>query len=200
MLQGLYNYKLKEYREHGIKENPAKLLAMLLLPQKDLFEPLMVAEGKFYEAYKEQIDKEIQKVETDFEFTREELIQLIEKKGILCNNFEEDKIWFLFAEGFGAMHWGIMYHKEKNPEEIFQEYFGEEPLLKKFSIKYFTLLEESENIPRKFLLDNVDGFEPTTYGLENDDAIPENGFIANYCLDEEEQNLLLKHKKKQNID
>lgn len=144
MLQALYDYKLKEYREHGIKENPAKLLAMLLLPQKDSFEPLMIAEGEFYKVYKERIDKEIQKIEIDFEFTKEELIQLIEEKGVFSTNFEEDKIWFLFCEGFGG---GIMYHKEKTPEELYQEYFDEEPILNNPNYKYKRLFKACHKYP-----------------------------------------------------
>ena len=103
-LNELYNVKLMEYKKLGVKDEPYKLLSMLLLPRKAEFEPLMVSEGKFYEKYKKNIDSMIEKVIKDFDITDEEIIWHVEKKGVLCNNFEHDKIWYVFGEGFGLMH------------------------------------------------------------------------------------------------
>lgn len=52
------------------------------------------------------------------------MIQIVESKGVLCEDYEHDKIWSVFAEGFGAMHWGLMYHREWSPEQVYVEYFG----------------------------------------------------------------------------
>lgn len=123
-LTDLYEEKLKDYQTNDRKEQPAKLLAMLLLPERDSYEPLMVAEGVFYREYQKKIDEKIDKVIQDFDITRDEMIQIVESKGILCEDYEHDKIWFVFAEGFGAMHWGLMYHREWTPEQVYVECFG----------------------------------------------------------------------------
>ena len=83
----LYNLKLNEYKETGVRERPWKLLAMLLLTRKDEFEPLNTSAGEFYERYKKEIDKEIIRVEKDFNFTHEDLVEYIEKM-VVCDNFE----------------------------------------------------------------------------------------------------------------
>lgn len=124
-LEKLYAKKVEDYKTNGIKEQPDKLLAMLLLPERDYYRPLMVAEGEFYRIYQKEIDEKIEKVIQDFNITKEELVQIVEDKGVLCDNFEHDKIWFVFAEGFGSMHWGLMYHQEMSPEQIYTECFGQ---------------------------------------------------------------------------
>lgn len=123
-LNEIYNLKLLNYKKYSKREQMDKLLAMLLLPERDNFKPLKVTEGEFYQKYKTEIDEKIQKVISDFEITDEEIIKQIEDKGVSCDNFEDDKIWFVFCEGFGAMHWGLMYHPEKSPEEIYNYVFG----------------------------------------------------------------------------
>lgn len=119
MLQRLYDLKLKNYKEKNIKESPDKLLAMLLLQEKDKYKPITGESGKFYEYYKEQIDEKISQVEKDFEFTKDEIIELIEEKGVFCDDYGYDKIWFVFCEGFGVLQWGLMYNNDKTPEELY---------------------------------------------------------------------------------
>lgn len=51
-------------------------------------------------------------------------MQLIESKGVSTDNYEQDKIWFVFCEGFGTMHWGLMYHRDWTPEQIYLACFG----------------------------------------------------------------------------
>lgn len=75
----LYNLKLNEYKETGLRERPWKLLAMLLLSEKDKYEPLINSQEKFYKKYKKEIDKKISKVERDFNFTHEDIVEYIEK-------------------------------------------------------------------------------------------------------------------------
>ena len=50
-LNEVYNLKLLEYKVTGNVDNVSKLLAMLLLNEKDKFKPLVCTEGKFYETY-----------------------------------------------------------------------------------------------------------------------------------------------------
>lgn len=122
-LQKIYNDYLTNYKRTGIKPYPDKLLALLILPEKDNYEPLMTSEGKFYDAYKKEIDEKIEQVINDFNLTKEDIIRFIEQKDICYveEDYEEDKIWFVFAEGFGAMHWSLMYHPEYTPEQVYLE-------------------------------------------------------------------------------
>lgn len=124
----LYNTKLKIYKETGIKDNPDKLLAMLLLPEKDKFKPLNACSGEFYQKYKKEIDEKIIKVETDFNFTKDEIIEIIENNFSVYtddSDYEHNKIWFAFSEGFGVLQWGIIYRKNLTSEEIFEEFYGD---------------------------------------------------------------------------
>ena len=100
----LYNFKLNEYKETGLRERPWKLLAMLLLSEKDKFEPLKSSQGEFYKKYKEEIDKKIAKVERDFNFTHKDIVEYIEETVICDNPTSVDKnikkVYFLLKIGF----------------------------------------------------------------------------------------------------
>ena len=133
-LKELYNLKLYEYKETGIREKPEKLLAMLILPEKDKYEALKVSEGRFYKKYQKEIDSKIAKVENDFNFTKEYMIGFIEKK-VISYDYNIEKVWHVFYEGFGALHWGIMYHNDLTPEEIFSKYFNDNQLEKQYNIE-----------------------------------------------------------------
>ncbi len=130
----LYNLKLNEYKETGVRERPWKLLAMLLLSEKDKYEPLRNSQGEFYKKYKEEIDKKIAKVERDFNFTHEDIVEHIEKT-VECDNFEEQRIWFVFEDGFGVLNWGLLYREEKTAEEIYSEYYDNDDLKKDYDIE-----------------------------------------------------------------
>ena len=121
-LQEIYHNYLKEFKETGQRPYPDRLLALLLLPEKNNYKPLRVAEGKFYQIYKKEIDIKINQVINDFAITKEDIIGYIEAKGILPqeDRYEEEKLWFVFAEGFGVMHGSIMYESEQTPEEAYQ--------------------------------------------------------------------------------
>ena len=123
----LYNLKLDQFKRTGIKEKPWKLLAMLLLSKKNSFEALRNSQGEFYKKYKTLIDPEIDKVEKDFELTREEIIEHIEKT-VVCDDYEDQRIWFVFADGFGVLNWGLLYRSDKTPEEIYSEYYDTDEL------------------------------------------------------------------------
>ena len=130
----LYNLKLNEYKETGVRERPWKLLAMLLLSEKDKYEPLRNAQGEFYKKYKTQIDEKIKKVERDFNFVYDDIVKYIEET-VVCDNYEEQRIWFVFAEGFGALNWGLLYQQEKTSEEIYSQYFDNDDLKKYYDIE-----------------------------------------------------------------
>lgn len=114
-----YDKALEEFKQTGYHLHPANLLAMLLLSEKDTFEPLLVCEGEFYKRYKNKIDIKINKVISDFKISREEILAFIEQKGIISEDFEEDKIWFVFAEGFGNMHGEMMYRPNQTAYQIY---------------------------------------------------------------------------------
>lgn len=122
ILTKMYNNYLEKYKETGYHPHPANLLALLLLPEKDNYEPLKVCEGVFYKSYKEKIDEKISKVIEDFNITQEEIIAFIEAKGILTDDdtYEKDKIWFVFAPGFGIMHGEMMYRPAETDYQIYE--------------------------------------------------------------------------------
>ncbi|MBE6159121.1 MAG: hypothetical protein E7159_04790 [Firmicutes bacterium] len=119
VLKKLYELYLYEYKSCGCHPHPANLLAMLLLPEKDKFEPLMVSEGEFYQAYNEQIDSKIKKVVNDFNITNEEIIAFLELKGFCCEDVEYDKVWDVFYDGFGIMHGELMYRPGESDYEMY---------------------------------------------------------------------------------
>lgn len=140
-LQEIYNNYVTRFQTTGEKTYPDRLLALLLLPEKNNFEPLKVEEGKFYQRYQEEIDAKIEQVINDFHISKEDMIGYIEAKDIFYeeDNYEHNKIWIVFAEGFGLMHWSIMYHPELTPEQVYQEgincFYEEKPSFKKRKFK-----------------------------------------------------------------
>ena len=137
-LKGMYRSYLIRFYQTGEHPHPSKLLALILLPEKDNYKPLKVCECEFYQYYKSEIDEKIEKVIHDFKINKEEIIRYIEET--VCykeEQYEFQKIWFVFCEGFGAMHWGIIYRPSESPEQIYKEYSGyfgknlEKPLTRK---------------------------------------------------------------------
>lgn len=119
VLTKLYEFYLDEFKNSGYHPHPANLLAMLILPEKNLFEPLKVCEGEFYKVYKEQIDIKINQVINDFKISSEEIKSFVELNGVYSEDEEYDKIWFVFYEGFGTMHGEIMYRPNQTDFEIY---------------------------------------------------------------------------------
>ena len=121
VLTEIYNNYLEEFRKSGYHPHPANLLAMLLLPEKEKFEPLKVSEGVFYKKYKREIDSKISKVITDFNICKQEILSYIELAGIATNedSYEADKIWFVFAAGFGVMHGEMMYRPNQTDYQMY---------------------------------------------------------------------------------
>lgn len=119
VLLEIYENALEEFKKSGYHPHPANLLAMLLLSEKDKFEPLQVSEGEFYQEYKSEIDSKIEKVIKDFRISKQEIKAFIEANGILVTDFETDKIWFAFADGFGIMHGEMMYRPNQTDYQMY---------------------------------------------------------------------------------
>ena len=119
ILLEMYENALEEFKQSGYHPHPANLLSMLLLTEKDKFEALRVSEGVFYKKYKSEIDRKISKVIDDFEISQQEIEAFIEAEGVLVDDFESDKIWFVFADGFGIMHGEMMYRPSQTDSQMY---------------------------------------------------------------------------------
>lgn len=133
-ITNLYKLYKRYYEETGKKEHPSMLLALLLLPKKqDFVCGFPCEEGKFYKENKSIIDKAIQQVEEDFHFTKADYAKLItaQNGSFEENEYEENKIWFCYAEGFGCVHWWLMYHSSEHETTIYRECFQNQSLILK---------------------------------------------------------------------
>lgn len=115
----LYNYKLNRYKEKGKRDNLSNLLALLMLNEKDKYEAFPCSTREFYNRYKDDINKNIEKLEKDFDIADEYIQDLIEENGVTRNDFEYDKTWFIYSKGFSCLQGGINYRKDKTPEELY---------------------------------------------------------------------------------
>ena len=77
-LQEQYNNYKKEFYKTAKHPHPSELLALLLLPEKDNFQPVSGNSREFYEYYEEKIKEKIDQVIVDFNIT---------KKGVFCTSF-----------------------------------------------------------------------------------------------------------------
>ena len=150
-LKELYKQYLDNFKENGIHPHPSELLALLLLPDKDRYLSLTGNSRDFYNYYKEEIDEKINQVIKDFDLEEEDIIDYI-TNGVICNeeNYEEYKIWFVFANGFNVLQWGIMFHPDWSPERMhnaFSYYWGRNPISD-------NLIEENRRVEPKVLKKN----------------------------------------------
>lgn len=127
-LQDLYNYKLSIYQLEGIKPRPEKLLAMLLLPEKEKFYSTTKDSKIFYIQYKDAIDEKIAKIEKDFDITEKDIIDYAKQNGLSPDEIEFTEIWLIFYKGYASLIWGLHQAKGKTPEEIYSEYFHDSEL------------------------------------------------------------------------
>lgn len=177
-LINLYNLKLNEYKETGLREKPWKLLAMLLLSNKTIFVEYKNL-GDFYKNNKEHIDNYIKRVEKDFNFVQEDIIKYIEKS-IICKNYDEQKIWNLYAKGFEVLNWSLTYRQDETAEKIYSEWFDNYEVKKHYDVEERAISNEVEITPIDVLLNRV---------LEN-----KKEFFEKICdeLTPEERNFILK--------
>lgn len=142
-LQEIYDEYKEKYNKTGEKPYPDKLLALLLLKEKDKYNPGHLVNGEFYNLYKKEIDAKIEQVINDFEITKEEIIGYIEQKGILYREerYEHDKIWFIFVNGFavviGTQRWDPSYTPEKAYEKAFVENYKEKTNTRKRTLSRY---------------------------------------------------------------
>lgn len=122
-IKRLYDTYLNYYKKSGYHPHPANLLALKLLLKRDEFEGLKVSEGKFYNKYKKSIDESIQEVEKDFNINEEEIKSYIKRLGlfVINENYSYDKIWHVYAKGFGVLHGNLMYTSRKKSLDIYFE-------------------------------------------------------------------------------
>ena len=122
-IQRLYNLYLDYYKKTGYHPHPANLLALKLLLKRNKFVGLKVDEGVFYEVYRETINRSIQEVEEEFNITEEEISLYIERKGLFVSDedYNHDKIWYVYAEGFGVLHANLMHTPERNSLDIYSD-------------------------------------------------------------------------------
>lgn len=122
-IQRLYNLYLDYYKKTGYHPHPANLLALKLLLKRNEFVGLKVDEGVFYEVYRETINRSIQELEEEFNITEKEISLYIERKGLIVSDedYNHDKIWYVYAEGFGVLHANLMYTPERNSLDIYSD-------------------------------------------------------------------------------
>ena len=121
-LQEIYNDYLENFYKTGIRPHPDRLLALLLLQDKDNYKPRRLNSKEFYENNQIEITKKINKVITDFEYTKQDIMNYIDLTDII--DYEEAKIWYVFKEGFESLRWGILYREGSTPEEIYSSYLN----------------------------------------------------------------------------
>lgn len=179
-LQELYNLKVYEYKTMGIKEEPSKLLAMLLLINKNNYKKISNFH-KFYDFYKKEIDEQILKVEKDFDLTEECIKQIIAEN--FCPAYEtRDKILYVYEQGISCLLWGIMDNK-KTSEEIYTMYFKDYSLEKSYDMEELAI---SNNIQISKLSDLIDKIidKPSEFyqKIANKLSIEEKEFIKSHLI------------------
>lgn len=135
----LYQIKLYEYKKFGLRDEPYKLLAILLLIDKDNYTLLNESYIDFYLLYKKDIDKLIEKLENDFNFTQKDL-KLYFKENVSFDNYDGQKIRFVYAKALQVLIWGLI-HKEYSAEEIYTIFLKNDNLAKKCDIEFLALVK-----------------------------------------------------------
>ena len=125
-LEDIYNEYLEKYQKTASRPYPDKLLALLLLQEKDNYEPEHLSNGSFYKKYKKEIDEKINKVIIDFNITKEDIINYIEQRGICYSEEEYEylKTWFVFASGFTTVIGTQRWHPSYTPEEAYEKSYN----------------------------------------------------------------------------
>lgn len=170
-VKDLYEAYKRYYEETGRKEHPAMLLALFLFSKEYNFDRMVgTIEGEFYEKHKKIIDEAIQQVENDFHFTMEDYARIIIKQFNTFDGseYEQAKIWDCYSDGFGCVHWGLVYHNDENVEDIYSQYFvGRDAILLEENVTHknifgHTYEEFCENIRTyDYLSGTNDSVKPT---------------------------------------
>ncbi len=123
-LQELYELELQNYKKTKIKEDPAVLLAMLLLAKKDKFKPVKKSNGVIFKLYESLLLLDVMKVEKDFGWSRKDIMNYaLEKYGFRRDSYEKTRIWVVFYPALDCFFHELMYPTNRTAEEIFLEKF-----------------------------------------------------------------------------
>ena len=138
-LTELYNYYLIKFKENGIHPHPSQLLALLLLEDKDRYFPMQVPTIEFYSVYKEDINKKINKIITDFNLSKEKLDNYLEESGkyFFGDTYEDNIIWIIFFKGVNVMHKSIINNPNYNSIQLYNKNlkYWKQPILKSKFLK-----------------------------------------------------------------
>lgn len=127
-LKEQYNQYKKEYEETGKYPHPSKLLALLLLQERDKYKASIWDSVEFYEHHKDLINKKIDKVIKDFSITNVELYNYVKDlslsfdKNLSSNEFYEACKYWTFVSGWSALLNSIMYDDYLSPEASFNKF------------------------------------------------------------------------------
>ena len=124
-LQEKYKFYKKIFEKTGKHPELDELLTLLLLPEKDKFEPVSIMIKEFYKHHKEQINQKIEQVMTDFNVTDAEILASTEIYAYKPNgevDLEETKLWYVFADGIGTVQWATIHRPDWTPERIYNSF------------------------------------------------------------------------------
>ena len=130
----VYNAYKEEFKKTGNRPHPAKLLALLMLYDKEKYR---ISNFNFYLDNKRNIDIKIDKVIEDFNISKEEIIDMLsggndEVANVIRSDYTLYKILkyaILFYSGYKIVEWGNRYFESATPEEVylnFKYYYGDD--------------------------------------------------------------------------
>ena len=126
-----YKLYLNNFKKDRVHPHPSKLLALLLLPDKDKYLSLTGNLEEFYDYYYDEINNKINQIMNDFDLEDEDIMEYAYILDI------EDNIDYkkqVFANGVIALLWGIMFCQNLSPEETYDvfcsRYFRNECIVK----------------------------------------------------------------------
>ena len=138
-LTELYNYYLIKFKENGTHPHPSQLLAILLLEDKDKYFPMQVPTIEFNRVYKEDINRKINKIITDFNLSNEKLDNYLEESGkyFFGDTYEDNIIWIVFFKGVNVMHKAIIDNPNYNSIQLYNKNlkYWKQPILKSKILK-----------------------------------------------------------------
>lgn len=118
-LKDIYIDNLRMYNETGLKPWLDEMLLILLLEEKDYFEPLKLTVIDFYKFYYRVINEKIMKIKKDFNLTEENIIEQKKLKGFS----DDEDIFFFIEEVIGIIHSYIKDTSKVTPLEVYYQYF-----------------------------------------------------------------------------
>ena len=124
-LQERYNFYKNKFNKTGKHPELDELLTLLLLQEKDKFNPVSLDIKEFYTHHKDIIDEKIAQVITDFNVTEREILTstaIYAHKPTGEIDYEETKIWYVFADGIGIVQYASIHKPDWSPERIYNSF------------------------------------------------------------------------------